>query len=273
MSRLLFLFAFGFVQLVANGQSNSDSLKVFFVGNSYTYFNNLPELVEGISESLDGPVVTSGVHTHPGINLRTHLDDGHLQKLFSSSNNESADWDVVVLQDNSWLGTHDANPETGKLSDPEVFHDAVRELHTMLGSFGASGMLYMTWAKYDFPDQTPKLASAYNEIGSELGLGVAPVGLAWATVREERPDIDLFIPDGSHPSALGSYLTASVLYAQITGMSPVGASNYIDGNAWHYGEIVDTVVDTTLAFIPEKDAEYLQRVAWRSVNDLKNSGR
>ena len=45
-----------------------------------------------------------------------------------------------------------------------------------------------------------------------LGVGLSPVGLAWEIVRRERPEIELYIKDGSHPSYAGSYLAAAVGY-------------------------------------------------------------
>ena len=46
-----------------SGQEARDTLHVFFVGNSYIYFNNLPGVVEGISQALDGPYVNTASHT------------------------------------------------------------------------------------------------------------------------------------------------------------------------------------------------------------------
>ena len=60
------------------GQRGGDTLSVFFLGNSYIYFNDLPDILEGISQGLDGPRVTTASHTHGGFTLRRHLEDGHL---------------------------------------------------------------------------------------------------------------------------------------------------------------------------------------------------
>ena len=49
-------------------------------------------------------------------------------------------------------------------------------------------------------------------MAQELGVGVSPVGVAWEIVRRERPDINLYVKDGSHPSYAGSYLAAAVGY-------------------------------------------------------------
>ena len=66
------------------------------------------------------------------------------------------------------------------------------------------------------------IEAAYGTVGDDLGIDVAPVGAAWAAARVEHPEIDLWQPDGSHPSAAGTYLAACVLYATIFGASPEG---------------------------------------------------
>ena len=52
-----------------------------------------------------------------------------------------------------------------------------------------------------------------------VGAGCIPVGVAWSRVRAERPDIELYVRDGSHPSYAGSYLAAAVICAALTGES------------------------------------------------------
>jgi hypothetical protein len=69
-------------------QEARGTLEVFFVGNSYIYFNNLPGVVEGISQELDGPYVITGSHTHGGYTLREHLTDAYLPGAFETDRRE-----------------------------------------------------------------------------------------------------------------------------------------------------------------------------------------
>jgi hypothetical protein len=87
------------------GQEARDTLEVFFVGNSYICFNNLPGLLEGISQELDGPYVSTASHTHGGYTLRKHLTDGHLPGAFETDRSSDRAWDIVVLQEQSALAT------------------------------------------------------------------------------------------------------------------------------------------------------------------------
>lgn len=261
----------------------SDTLRVLFVGNSYTYYHNVPELVEAFSAALPGPPVRASAHTHGGITLRGHLADGHLPGLLDADEERDGGargpdaaggrrWDRVVLQEQSLLGTGIVDPTTGELGEPHGFRASVRALAEMVRSGGAEPVLYMTWARERFPGQLSDLAAAYVRAGSETGSEVAPVGVAWGRVRAERPEISLFDPDGSHPAPGGSYLAACVLYATLTGKSPVGAPAVVRGGTWDgpglRGKLLHLLPfrpEIPLVSLEPELARYLQEVAWAVV--------
>ena len=248
-----------------SAQTVEGPIDVLFLGNSYIYFNNLPSLVERISEALDGPKIRSGIHTHGGFTLQGHLEDGHVPDVLQRTDNGADAWDRVVLQEQSSLGTRLADPSAGRLGEPNDFHRATRALAEMIRDRGAAPLLYMTWAKRIFPTQTADLAAAYDAIGSELGVSVAPVGLAWAKVRGERSTLELFLEDGSHPNAAGSYLAACVIYAELTGRTPEGAPPEISGPPWDFSGVLDSENPTILVSLTPDAARYLQQVAWEVV--------
>ena len=244
-----------------SGQVARDTIDVLYVGNSFVYFNNLPDMVVEISKALDGPVVRSTAHTHGGATLRAHLEDGHLPGLISRGPAEGA-WDWVVLQEQSTLGTT-YDQDSGVLGSPDSFHSATRDLAGMIAGEGATPVLYMTWAKQAFPTQSATLSQAYRSIGTELDVTVAAVGEAWAEVRRIRPDFNLYLSDGSHPNAAGSYLAACVFYAVLTGTSPVGAPRELTGAPWDFAGRIESSQPTVLVSLSATDAEFLQRIAWQ----------
>ena len=103
----------------------------------------------------------------------------------------------------------------------------------------------MTWAYEDMPEMTAELDAAYSAIGEELDAQVVPVGLAFAAVTRERPEIMLRIADKRHPTLAGTYLAACAFYAALFDTSPEGLP-YTAG-------------------LPTDVATYLQRVAWSTV--------
>jgi hypothetical protein len=258
-------------------------LNVLFIGSSYTYYNNLGDIVAGIAASdLDGPVIVPTLAPYAGAStLRTHLDNGLTRKLV-----ERGGWDVVVLQETSLLpGGTEANG-TITVGSRDDFHRSVREWTALIRAAGAKPVLLMTWPRrLPRPDNPPQpmaaqVADAYLAIGRELGLEVAPVGLAWEESRKRLPTLDLHIWDGSHPTATGSYLAGLVVYATLTGRSPVGAPALLRGHptttvpAPTYGGSIDwRVVDASMVVplvdLREATAAELQRIAWKVVEERR----
>jgi len=242
-----------------------DTVDVLFVGNSYVYYNNLADQLETMSEGLDGPVLRTAHHLHGGFSLQRHLEDGHLPGVLDTPAPDGRSWDRVVVQEHSRLGVPYADEDTGELGDRQPFRTTVTEVVRMVRERGATPLLYMTWAKEAFPDQIVDLAGEYDRAGTRLVVPVVPAGLAWDRVRSERPELDLFTDDGSHPNPTGTYLVASVMYATLTGRSPEGAPASLQGIAMETPGVVVSETPVTLVELDPELAGYLQRVAWETV--------
>ena len=66
---------------------------------------------------------------------------------------------------------------------------------------------------------------------------IVPVGNAWALAKQLRPDITLFSSDGSHPSELGTFLTANVFVATI--LNEIPELNRLFKTIDKYGESIE----------------------------------
>jgi uncharacterized membrane protein len=62
---------FGFVNTTSYAQNEKGTLKILFVGNSYTYFKNLPQMVSIISDNTKTKLVTKK-STKGSAKLREH---------------------------------------------------------------------------------------------------------------------------------------------------------------------------------------------------------
>ena len=245
-----------------HAQAARDTVDLLFIGNSYVYYNNLADQLEGMSEALDGPVLRTAHHLHGGFSLRRHLDDGHLPGVFAEKAPDGEAWDRVMIQEHSRLGVPYADADLGTIGDVRPFHEAAREVVAMVRGIGAEPWFYMTWAKEAYPVQIDALAAAYSGIGRRLSVPVAPVGLAWDRVRTERPELELFTDDGSHPNPTGTYLVACVMYAAMTGESPVGAPTSLSGIPMTTPGVATSDAREVLVDLDVETAAYLQRVAW-----------
>ncbi|MBQ8500787.1 MAG: succinylglutamate desuccinylase/aspartoacylase family protein [Bacteroides sp.] len=209
-----------------------DSIRVLFLGNSYTFFNSMIRQVQSLATSCGKKLSVKEV-AHGGWRLRQHAADSISIKAI-----QEGDWDFMVMQEQSKEPTHDRDfieknifPATEKL-------DSLRRLYAPQGK----SVFYMTWGRNNetFDDMQQKLAATYLEMARRQNALCAPVGIAWKRVRTERPDLQLYDPDQSHPTRIGSYLTACVFYTLF--FDEAYSSNYYDG-------------------LSEVDARYLQRVA------------
>ncbi|MCH9647368.1 MAG: SGNH/GDSL hydrolase family protein [Deltaproteobacteria bacterium] len=191
----------GFLVFPAAAEGRSTPLRVLFIGNSLTFYNEMPSMVERLAEAAEGQRVETKMIVRGGETFQRHVErddeDAPLRVL------EKGGWDVVVLQEN---GRAAAAREVDSLPPARRLVEAARR-------GGAKPIFYMTWSYLHRPESFAQIQRTYYLLGSELGVPVAPVGEAWRLAREEVPELELFDPDGVHPNTAGSYLAALVLYS------------------------------------------------------------
>jgi hypothetical protein len=193
-------------------------IRVLFIGNSYTYVNDLPNAFAQLA-SAGGHLVETGMQAQGGWSLADHEKDPASINAINT-----ASWNFVVLQEQSEAP---AVPQwrTSQM-DP-----AARALVQQIKQKGSVPLFFMTWAHrdglpsaglQDFASMQFQIEDGYLQIANALDVAVAPVGYAWWQLRIKNPDIDLWQSDGSHPNEKGTYLAACVFYAAIFRESPEG---------------------------------------------------
>jgi hypothetical protein len=202
---------------IAEARSSRPGLRVLFVGNSFTFWHSMPELVHRLAAANSrGTPVFTVEYTAPGWSLRQASHDGGLTKLLHKIR-----WDVVVLQEQSWLASLSLQEREQQM------YPYAWSLDADISTVKARTMLFMTWGyKHGYGRENTygvmqaALAEGYDDLGRRLHAPVAPVGLAWAEALRTRSDLSLWEGDGRHPSKLGSYLAACVFYAMLTHRDP-----------------------------------------------------
>jgi hypothetical protein len=205
MKRIIFLVALlysftGFAQ-------KKDTLNVLFIGNSYTYFNNMAHIVSLISDSTDTKIITrkstlGGAWLHEHWNSKRNLET---REILAKEK-----YDVVVLQEYSM----------GAISAPDSLRKYVRQFANLAREYKAKPMLFLVWAREKVPQYQTELDDPYGFVAKENKMLLVPVGKAWEIAKKYRPNIQLYDPDGTHPSELGTFLTAAVFVGAITGQVP-----------------------------------------------------
>jgi hypothetical protein len=202
------------------GTAGASCVRVLFLGNSYTYVNDLPATLAQLARSA-GRLVETGLVANGGETLAQHDASGDSRGAIASRA-----WNFVVLQEQSQIPAYPASREA-------EMYPAARSLAARIAADGATTLFYLTAAHRDGePDaglpsyEAMQLAinDGYRAIARELGAEIAPVGYAWFVLRRAHPSIGLWQDDGSHPTTAGTYLAACVFYAAIFRASPEGLS-------------------------------------------------
>jgi hypothetical protein len=217
--------------------------RVLFIGNSFTYVNDVPCLVQRMA-ALGTPGVVLDVTTvaAAGATLEQHWQGGPAQRLLREN-----PWDYVVLQDQS----------SRPLYGPQLVIDYAARFAELSRAAGAQPILYMTWAPAAHPEVEAQVAAVYDQAAARSGARVAPVGLAWTAARSSAPTITLHASDGVHASPRGSYLAALVLANALTGADPGAAAPLALDS--HYG--TPRQGPGTPDTLPEADVRTLKQAA------------
>jgi hypothetical protein len=257
--------------IVKDGKAETDAgkapLKVLFLGNSQLRKCNVPLIIEQLSASApaDYPRIVAGHANMGGGELIEHWNAGlGLDEQTSREKIMGEKWDYVVIQEHYKAGYNGAYTKrfkayatmlfrTIKTSDakPILFATANCSPYTGRGSKGY----------YEFPGSFKKLNDVQIDLGKERGIPVAAAGYAWLKYLGPNPTkeqlLDLYDKDMGHPGHKGSYIYACLLYAVITGKSPVGlTANFKAGRSQKFTLLQD-------------EAARMQKVAWEQYQESK----
>lgn len=230
-----------FFVLNVNAQTNTkDTLHVLFVGNSYTYFWNMPQMVNVMAESNGESIVTKK-STKGGAYWKEHWEGERGLKTKELITNQK--WDYVVLQNNSM----------SSIENRDEFMEYGQKLIEFVKKSGATPLLYATWSRKYNPLMERQVTEAYRELGENMNVNVIPVGDIWKNIREIRPDLELYHPDSSHPSNVGSYVIAIVMYGYLTKKSVSKVPERLQTTD-KFGE------ELYLNILMKNDADFIQQV-------------
>ena len=194
--------------------------KILFIGNSFTFFNDMPAIFSKLCEAAGTPVQVESV-LKGGWYLSRYADPENemYPAVLEASKQE---WDYVVLQDQS------INPAI----HTEDFLAAARKLAAMFPC-RKKLVFYQTWAYEEgsvklqssgltYEEMHEKLRDAYRQAAENLNGLLVPAGDAFRLAHDQYYyKFDLYRADAFHPSILGSYMIACTFFGTIFGKSPL----------------------------------------------------
>tara|TARA_E500000318_G_scaffold111329_2_gene129545 strand:+ start:1065 stop:1814 length:750 start_codon:yes stop_codon:yes gene_type:complete len=172
---------------------------ILFVGNSLTYTNNLPKLVEEEAERKGVLVKTKSI-SKPNYAIVDHWADGEVQELIRSKK-----YNYVILQQgpSSQMDGYDM-----LVNDAAVYADLCSANNTKLTYF-------MVWpARYNYHTFQGVITN-YTAGAQANNAILCPVGAVWKDYFDATQDFSYYGPDDFHPSLKGSKVAAEIIVETI----------------------------------------------------------
>lgn len=173
-------------------------MRILFIGNSHTYYNDLPAMVSRIAKE-DGIDCAVTMIAHGGWFLEQHVNEPEVR--FNILHGE---YDYVVLQEHS-------HP----FPEYEKYYHAVESLNEWIKEAGSKTVIYATWAKKSEPNLQEMMDTYHEKAASALHAILAPVGKKWWQYQKFNPQDELYYEDGAHASSKGSMLAAHIIWSEI----------------------------------------------------------
>lgn len=183
---------------------------VLFVGNSLTYVNDLPGIVQALADSAGGPALAVETVAFPDYALIDHWNEG-VAAGRARGEIAKGGWKFVVLQQGP--SSVDVNRDTLRLAAKLFAQD--------MAKVGATPALLSAWPTIDRRQDFPRAIESYTLAASDVHGVLLPVASAWLAAWKRDSTLALY-SDGLHPSIAGSYLSALAVYAALQHHSPVG---------------------------------------------------
>ncbi len=184
---------------IAEARPAATPPRVLFVGNSLTATNDLPGTVSALARAT-GRTLETGTIAHGGFALEDHWQQGDARTALATG-----DWDVVVLQ-----------------QGPSALPESQVNLRTWAEHFaaeariaGTAPALLTVWPESYRRDALGAVIASYRSAAQAARAQLFPAGEAWLRAWQCNTRLGLYGKDGFHPSRMGTYLAALVVYGRL----------------------------------------------------------
>lgn len=211
-------------------RSSATVYHVLYIGNSLTYVNDVPSLVNQIAMSKGDSIIWDQ-NTPGGYQLAQHASN-----LTTLTKIGSYKWDIVVIQAQSQQTAFpDAQLETDVYPPCKFLVDSIHR------NFACTRVMYYMpagWKYGDFSNcpgfpaictyegQFERIRQTHLNLVDSTDASIIPSGVSYRVSRMADSTLDLWSSDNVHPSIAGSYLTALNMYEAFTNKTAI-ASTYI----------------------------------------------
>lgn len=206
--RFLFLAAGAIIGCGGRGPSEpqliGEGMPILFIGNSHTYVNDVPGILQALAESTGDKIAVMSL-AQPNVALIDHWNGGNTEREILAR-----EWKFVVMQQ-GWT-------PAGVCQD--TLRLAAARFEKAIRSAGAQPALFQIWPPSNRPGQWQGTIESYRLAAKDVNGVLFPVAEAWREFAT-RDNTSLYL-DGLHANGAGSYLAALVMYARIFDKTPFG---------------------------------------------------
>ena len=179
--------------------SSISNASILFAGNSLTYSNDLPGILEMIASKFGDSLVTASI-SKPNFSLEDHWNEGDLQQLLYSGK-----FKYVIVQQ---------GPSSQALGRA-VLIEYGQKIKTVCDSTGASLGFFMVWPSKQFYHTFYDVMANYSYAAKVNNSLLFPVGVVWKAYDALNKKESLYRGDGFHPSRPGSFLAALTIFHKL----------------------------------------------------------
>lgn len=240
-----------FVSFSISAQINTKTVTCLFIGNSYTYVNNLPVLIDSLANA-NGDDLIFDQNTIGGYTFNNHFNNS---TTISKINSQA--WQYVVLQAQSQEPSFSPSQVNSQTLPYAIKLDSVINKNNTC----SQTVFYETWGRKNgdagncgayppvctYTGMQNRLRASYKLFADTTKSIMSPVGEAFRASISYSPALELYDVDQSHPSLAGSYLAACVFYEVLFKKSVIN-NNYKAG-------------------LSNATVQHLQNIANKTVND------
>ena len=215
---------------------------ILFIGNSLTYYNDLPLIVEALADSVPGlspqQRLAATIAAYPDYALFDHWNDGTAVRAL-----ERNQWNTVVLQQGS-----------SALDESRVLlREWTKKFDEKVRAAGGRTAMYAVWPNASRQFDFDRVNESYTLAATDVNGTLFPVGEAWRAAWRRDANMVLYASDGLHPSVRGSYVGALVIASMLLDRSPIGMPMRL------------TLRNGSTISIPDADATILQQAAAEAI--------
>lgn len=195
MYKLVLIFLLLFAQSCPTQPEKSTTVDVLFVGNSLTYYNELPLLVQEILLKKGKHISVEQI-TEPNYSLEDHWVEGIVQQKIKSRT-----FELVIVQQGP----------SSQLDGKTMLVEYGKRLSRLCESNEATLAFYVVWPAISNYHTFDGVISNYSAAADSSKALLFNVGKNLKAHIDSTQDFSFYSGDGFHPSAEGSRFAAEII--------------------------------------------------------------